>query len=114
VGLDPAVVEPRGELRHLNTVVSRSYIVPLVAAVPEPIDLVPASAEVDRVMWVPIAELTRADTYRSERWGTPPTDRVIHFFELDDETIWGATAHLLSELLARVAQVLQPPLNEKN
>lgn len=100
VGLPPSAVRPHGELRHLSTIVSRSYIVPVVATVDEPFDLGPASPEVDRVMWVPIATLTEADRYRSERWGRPPTDRLIHFFELDDETVWGATAHLLVELLA--------------
>lgn len=99
VGLDPAVVEPRGELDHLNTIVSRSYIVPIVATLPERVELVPASTEVDRVWWVPIADLVQGGRYRSERWGVPPTDRVIHFFELDDETVWGATAHLLVQLL---------------
>jgi 8-oxo-dGTP pyrophosphatase MutT (NUDIX family) len=101
VGLDPSLVTFHGELGHLNTVVSRSYIVPLVATVPEPVDLAPASIEVERVLWVPVAELTRAGVYRSERWGSPPTDRTIHFFDLDDETIWGATAHLLVQLLQR-------------
>jgi hypothetical protein len=48
---------------------------------------------------VPVAELTDPDVYREERWGTPPFDRPIHFFELDDETIWGATARMLHQLL---------------
>ena len=99
VGLDPSLVTVHGELGHLETVVSRSYIVPIVATTHEPVPLAPASLEVDRVLWVPLDELTRDGTYRSERWGTPPTDRTIHFFDLDDETIWGATAHLLVQLL---------------
>jgi 8-oxo-dGTP pyrophosphatase MutT (NUDIX family) len=100
VGLDPAAVAPRGELQHLNTIVSRSYIVPIVATLDGRADLAPASPEVDRVIWVPIATLIDGDRYRSERWGRPPTDRLIHFFELDDETVWGATAHLLVALLS--------------
>ncbi len=51
------------------------------------------------MLWVPLTEFTRADTYRSERWGAPPTDRLLHFFELDDETVWGATASVLIQLL---------------
>ena len=39
-------------------------------------------------------------TYREERWGTPPLDRPIFFFELDDETVWGATARILVQLLS--------------
>ena len=86
------MVTVEGELEHLNTIVSRSYIVPVIASLAAPVDVQPASPEVDRVLWVPLAEFTRPDTYRSERWGTPPTDRLLHFFELDDETVWGATA----------------------
>lgn len=101
VGLDPGLVHIRGELEHLNTVVSRSYIVPKVATVGAPLPLEAQTMEVDRVLWVPLREFTRPDTYRSEVWGVGATDRVLHFFELDDETVWGATAHMLVDLLTR-------------
>ena len=52
-------------------------------------------------MWVPIGELTRADTYRSEVWGAHGVERLLHFFHLEDETIWGATGHILVDLLRR-------------
>jgi 8-oxo-dGTP pyrophosphatase MutT (NUDIX family) len=103
VGLDPAEVVVVGELSHLNTVVSRSYIVPIVARLPARLELEPASPEVERILWVPLGELVRHDTYRVERWGRHPTDRVLYFFELDDETIWGATAAMLVDLLRRLA-----------
>jgi 8-oxo-dGTP pyrophosphatase MutT (NUDIX family) len=101
VGLEPASVEVIGELDHFNTVVSLSYIVPVVARLPAPLPLASTSAEVDRVFWLPLAELVRPDTYRSERWGAPPADRLLHFFELDDETVWGVTAAILIDLLSR-------------
>ena len=59
------------------------------------------SAEVESMMWVPRAELLAPGTYHGEVWGTPPTDRLLHFFELSDETVWGATAHMLVDLLTR-------------
>ena len=105
VGLDPSSVVVHGELEHLNTVVSRSYIVPKVATVAERPVLEAQTMEVDRVLWVPLAEFTRPDTYRSEVWGIGPTDRTLHFFELDDETVWGATAHMLVDLLTRALGV---------
>jgi 8-oxo-dGTP pyrophosphatase MutT (NUDIX family) len=108
VGLRPDDVVVRGELTHLNTVVSRSYIVPKVATVAERFELTGQTMEVDRVLWVPLAELTRADTYHSERWAIGPTERVLHFFQLDDETVWGATARILVDLLTRV--VGPPPV----
>ena len=102
VGLDPALVEVVGELEHLNTAVSLSYIVPVVGRLAAPVAVQPTSPEVERVFWLPLAELVRPDTYRSERWGRAPTDRLLHFFELDDETIWGATAAMLVDLLGRL------------
>jgi 8-oxo-dGTP pyrophosphatase MutT (NUDIX family) len=107
VGLDPGAVEVIGELDHLATVVSRSHIVPVVGRAAAQLALAPASPEVERVLWVPLAEFVRADTYRAERWTVPwgPSggrERVLHFFELDDETVWGATAHILVDLLNRL------------
>jgi peroxisomal coenzyme A diphosphatase NUDT7 len=101
VGLDPDAPRLVGELDHLNTVVSRSYIVPIVARLESRPTLEPQTMEVDRVLWTPIADLTRPGTYRMETWGQPPFERPLHFFELDDETIWGATAHMLFDLLTR-------------
>jgi 8-oxo-dGTP pyrophosphatase MutT (NUDIX family) len=99
VALDPATATVVGELDHLATVVSRSLIVPVVVTLPGRPVLHPASAEVERVLTVPLAELLREDTYHEERWGTPPLDRPLHFFELDDETVWGATGRMLFQLL---------------
>jgi 8-oxo-dGTP pyrophosphatase MutT (NUDIX family) len=100
VGLDPAGVRVVGELDHISTVVSKSYIVPIVAELSERPDVAPMTGEVDRVLHVPIAELYRPDTYRQEIWWRPPTEWPIHFFELDDETIWGATGRMLVQLLS--------------
>lgn len=102
VGLDPDLVDVHGELEHLNTVVSRSYIVPKVATIGHVPELEAHEPEVERVMWVPLSELTRADTYHSEVWGVSGVERTLHFFHLDDETIWGATGHMLVDLLRRV------------
>jgi len=99
VGLDPSAPTVVGELDHLNTIVSRSYIVPVVAVLDRRPELVAQTGEVDRVFWTPVSQLAQPGTYRVERWGSPPMDRPLHFFELDDETVWGATAHMLVDLL---------------
>ncbi len=108
VALDPALVTVVGELDHLSTVVSNSYIVPVVATVDERPELQPHAGEVDRILWVPLDELARSDTYREEWWGIGDLERPIHFFELDDETIWGATARMLHQLL-RLAHGVDGP-----
>jgi mutator protein MutT len=109
VALDPAVVQLRGRLDPISTMVSRSFIVPVVGTVDHrPETLEPAAAEVQRIMWVPLAELTRADTFREEVWDFNGERRPMFFFELDDETIWGATARMLHQLL-RVALGVDGP-----
>ncbi len=119
VGLDPTLPMVIGELEHLSTIVSKSYIVPVVARLDlhdtDRPHLEPQTMEADRVMWTPISELTRSGTYRLERWGNLPLDRPLHFFELDDETVWGATARMLVDLLTlSERQAPQPPEKSKN
>jgi mutator protein MutT len=111
VALDPRLVTVHGELDHLVTVVSQSYIVPVVASVSTRPSLTPSPDEVDRVLWVPLSELAHPATYREEWWGQPPAERPIHFFELADETIWGATARMLHQVmrLAHGVAGAEPP-----
>ena len=102
VSLDPALVEPLGELDHLTTVTRRAYIVPVVALLSEPPQLHPNDAEVDRVLHGPLSELTADGVFREEVWGEGPLSRPIYFFDLDGDTVWGATAAMLRQLLARL------------
>lgn len=102
VGLDPALVEVVGELDHLRTITSRSFIVPFVGLLAQRPTLVADPGEVARILEVPLSELLADDVFREERWGVPPMDRPICFFELEDETVWGATATMLRNLLAVV------------
>ena len=102
VGLDPSLVTIVGELSHVNTVVSMSYIIPKVGLLDAPVPLAPQTMEADKVMWVPLAELMATGTYHGELWGSSPTDRLLHFFELADETVWGATGRMLVDLLVRL------------
>jgi hypothetical protein len=59
----------------------------------------PMNSEVDRVFTVPLRELTRTDTYSQEYWVFPDREFQINFFYLDDETIWGATARMLLQVI---------------
>ena len=99
VELDPASVTVIGQLDHISTMVSSSLIVPIVGSLKAPPVVRANTGEVDRVFTVPLAELTRPNTYREEHWGAGEEVRSLYFFELDDETIWGATARMLRQLL---------------
>jgi 8-oxo-dGTP pyrophosphatase MutT (NUDIX family) len=104
IGLDPAQVEIVAELESMTTVAGRFTLTPFVGLLAARPALHPDPIEVVRVLEVPISELL--DVYREERWDVPPEfgagagpDRPIHFFELADETVWGATARILTQLL---------------
>lgn len=102
IGLRPSAIEHVGELDHLRTVTSHSYIVPYVGLLDGRPELTPSPAEVEHVLHVPLAELLAEDVFREERWGVPPMDRPIYFFEVVGDTIWGATGAMLRNLLGVV------------
>jgi len=106
VALDPTGVALCGRLDPISTMTTGSFIVPVVGTLDGRPTLWPAAAEVERIMWVPLSELTRTDTFREELWHLDSAPRPMFFFELDDETIWGATARVLHQLL-RVALGIQ-------
>jgi len=107
IDLDPSAIEVIGELDHLATVASGSFIVPLVGALPGRPHTTPNPAEVDLVLHVPLAELLDPAIYREEIWTFPDgVDRRIFFFELVGDTLWGATAAMLRQLLGLVTGTL--------
>lgn len=100
VGLDPASVDVFGELSRLSTFANPSPITPFVAELPARPVLKPNPAEVERAFTVPLIELTRPDVYSEELWTFPDgREQPMSFFELVGDTVWGATARMLRELL---------------
>lgn len=99
VSLAPSAVTVVGSLDTISTFVSKSIISPIVGFIPPSLTLVPDLGEVARIFTVSLQDLVRPDTYRNEWWLTPRGEINIHFFELDDETVWGATGRMLTQLL---------------
>lgn len=104
IDLEPSSVERIGELHHLATVTSQSFIVPYVGVLPGRPQLTANDDEVDAILHVRMSELLDPDVYRSERWSWEGFDRDIHFFELVGDTIWGATGSMLVDLLGRITR----------
>ena len=116
VGLDTSTVEVVGRLTPLVTFSSSARITPVVGVLPGPPHLVANPHEVEHVFDVSLAELAAADVFREERWVVPgrPMPVVdagedgsfpVWFFELPHDTVWGATARMLVELLRLVLDV---------
>ena len=109
IGLDPSTVEIVAELDSLVTVMGRFLLTPFVGLLPGRPTLAPHQTEVVSVFDVPFSELLDDVTFREERWDVPPgvgvtpgRDRAIHFYELPGETVWGATARILTTFLEHV------------
>jgi 8-oxo-dGTP pyrophosphatase MutT (NUDIX family) len=102
VGIAPSSVEVVAQLEGIATVASRFTITPFVGFLAEPPVLRPNPLEVVRVLEVPLSELMAEGVYREEKWDTWMADLDVHFYELDDETVWGATARILTSFLAHL------------
>jgi 8-oxo-dGTP pyrophosphatase MutT (NUDIX family) len=103
IRLDPGFVEIVGELDHLTTAVSSVAIAPFVGALRGPPEgLRPADAEVERILHVRVSELLEDGVFHEEVWDFGGMTRPMWFFDLEGDTVWGATAALLRQLLGRV------------
>lgn len=103
VGLDPEQVELIGRLTKMRTVVNPAPITPYVGVLAGRPELRPNPAEVERAFTVPLIELAEPEVFREEIWRFPDgQDRSMYFFELIGDTVWGATARMLYELIELV------------
>ena len=110
IGLDPGSVEIVAELDGIGTVASRFVIAPFVGMLSGRPELRPDPREVVRVFDVALGELLAPGVHHAERWHTragpsqTPMELEVHFFDLADETIWGATARILYGFLRHLVR----------
>lgn len=99
IGVDASEAHVVAELSAHRTISSSSHIVPHVVRLATDPANFSLNDEVERVFSVSLGELIRPDTFVQEHWVFPDREVVVPIFYLDDETIWGATARMLQELL---------------
>jgi 8-oxo-dGTP pyrophosphatase MutT (NUDIX family) len=112
IGLDPGPVVVVGRLSAVTTFASGSFITPVVGLLPGRPALVASPNEVEHVFDVALAELADPGIFREEWWTVAGRGPLVGgdpfpvwFFELPDDTVWGATARMLVELLRLVLEV---------
>ena len=110
VALDPSTVEVIGRLSRMHTISSGAGIHPFVGVLPGRPSVEANPDEVDRVFDVALGELMADGVFHEEVWGLADTERSIYFFDLAGETVWGATARMLVELLLLVIGRTPPPM----
>jgi len=99
IALVPTAVEVLAELPTVGTAVGQFVMTPFVGAVAPGTTLVAHPREVTRVFDVSLAELLDPDAYHAEIWQVLGVPRHMYFFELEGETVWGATARILVDFL---------------
>ena len=100
IGLGRSAIEIVAELDTLSTVTSRFLVAPFVGVVEGSLpELHPDPREVERLFDVALSELMADGVHREEHWGTGVLTRNVDIFELEDETVWGLTARILSGFL---------------
>jgi 8-oxo-dGTP pyrophosphatase MutT (NUDIX family) len=98
LGLPATEVEVLGALEPVHTFVSAILIVPFVGIVSGTPAFAPSEAEIAEVLWYQVDELSAAET--TVEW--PRDGHVYRGFAYpmsDGNTIWGATAKILSEMI---------------
>ena len=100
IALEPTAVDVVGALPPVSTVVTGYKVSPFVGVVPADLRLAANPAEVERILPLEIEALRDGfQMRRLVRRGIPfrtPT------YTVDDDLIWGATARILRDLLARI------------
>ena len=109
IGLPRERVRVIGQLERLTTVVSSSSILPVVGIIEAPLpELRRAPIEVERIFDVSLMELIHPDCYHEEIWDYSDGMFPVWFFDVEDDTIWGATSRMLRRLLD-LAILTDPP-----
>ncbi len=100
VGIQPAQVTVIGQLSPLYVFASNNLVHPTVAwTAKRPIFQLDPH-EVDKLIEAPVLDLLNPANQRREEWQLWGRTAQVPFFRIQDQTIWGATAMMLSELLA--------------
>jgi len=106
VNLSPEPVRLIGALTPLFVPPSNFCVHPFVGILDHRPDLRPTDREVGAILHVPVSHLLDPETRVVETWTLHGTEIDVPFYRVDDYTVWGATAMMLSELLACVGDVV--------
>ena len=98
IGLAPEEVDVVGHIDDIRTITEYA-VTPVVARIPDR-TYEPDEREVAAVVVVAVDDLLDAENYEVERRDHPEYGEVVvHYFHVDDYTIWGATARILVQFL---------------
>ncbi|MBS1968007.1 MAG: CoA pyrophosphatase [Chloroflexi bacterium SZAS-1] len=102
LGVDPFSIEVWGLLSSFYIQPSNFQVTPVVGFTERMPVLRPNDAEVSSVLTVTARELLDPTLVIRERWNLRGIDVTVPFFAIGEHKVWGATAVVLSEFVARI------------
>lgn len=100
IGIDRSQVHVIGELTPLYIYVSNHLVHPTVAWLDQRPHFEADPYEVAMILEMPLQAFLQPENIRTEHWELRDRSAEVPFFYIQKQTIWGATAMMLSELLA--------------
>jgi 8-oxo-dGTP pyrophosphatase MutT (NUDIX family) len=104
LGIDPASVEILGQLSRLYIPASNFCMRPVVGYAPRRPVFEPSPDEVAEVIEEPLAHLLDARIRLAETWQLRGQPVQVPFYRIGSHKVWGATAMVLCELIALLAE----------
>ncbi len=95
VGIEPDKVEILGYLPAIDTVEFELLVIPVVGRVETPLVLVPSEREVARIYTPALVDLAHPEWW----WAVPWDGHQVWYYDLEGDTLWGATAGMVRSLL---------------
>jgi 8-oxo-dGTP pyrophosphatase MutT (NUDIX family) len=102
LGVAPEAVDVLGMLDEIPTT-SEFRVVPYVGLLNPSVELHPDAGEIAEVLELPVSDLLVPGLRRTEKRFYRGAERDVYFYDVGRHTIWGATARILSNLLAVIS-----------
>lgn len=102
IGIAPESIEILGSLTQIYIPVSNFYLKPVVGFMPKPPVFQPNAFEIAELFSIPLSLLFDPTTVIEEEWDLKGVQALVPFYALNGHKVWGATALVLSELVARM------------
>ena len=99
VGIKPEDVEIIGQLTPVPVPVSEYLIYPFVGVIDYEPEWIINEDEVEKIFILRMSELISSDNGYTEMWDLRGNKVEVPIFKVMNETVWGATAAVLSELI---------------
>ncbi len=110
LGVAPDQITVWGSLTPIYIPPSNFRITPIVGFSAQPPELKPNTSEVSAVLTSTLRHLLDPATVVEEEWNLRGEQVHVPYFAIGGQKVWGATAIILSEFVARLRRVLQTPL----